>query len=99
MAANLVEMDTDAVQRIADGFEAASNVLQGVSKALEMAMNTLKMTAFIGLVGGLAVERYIAGIKPQIDRLAKYCDEVHKDLEVAIKKFVDGDEQGASRFY
>lgn len=97
--ANLVEMDTDRVQQIADGFETAANVLETVSKVLEAAIMTLKVTAFIGLVGGLAVERYLSAIKPQIDRLAEYCEEIHRDLETAIDKFQNGDEQGASRFY
>lgn len=94
-----VYMDTDAVQSIADGFETASEILQTVSKALEIAMNTLRATAFIGLVGGLAVERYLSILKPQIDHAQDFCEEIHRDLETAIQNFINGDEEGASRFY
>jgi hypothetical protein len=72
-----VYMDTDAVQHIADGFETAADVLGAVNTALEAAMQLLRMTAFVGLVGGLALERYIA----------------------SIQNFINGDEEGASRFY
>lgn len=94
-----VYMDTEAVQGIADGFETAADVLQAVSRALQVAMDTLKATAFIGLVGGMAVERYLSVIKPQIDNMAEYCEEIHRDLESAIQHFENGDEEGASRFY
>lgn len=94
-----VLMDTDRVQMMATGFEAASTVLHTVASVLEAAMNLLKVTAFVGLVGGLALERYLAAIHPQIIDLAEYCTEIHDDLETAIQKFIAGDEEGASRFY
>lgn len=94
-----VEMDTDKVQAMADGFEAASEILQGVSAALQGAMDLLKSTAFVGLVGGLAVERYLAFIKPKIDNLAAYCAEIHGDLEAAIQAYMRGDAEGATRFH
>lgn len=94
-----VYMETDRVESIADGFERAADVLRMVSKALEAAMMLLKSTAFIGMVGGMAVERYIATIKPQIDDLADYCDEICGDLHTAVQLFINGDEEGASRFY
>lgn len=94
-----VYMDTEAVGNISEGFGTAADVLQSVSKALEVAMQTLRATAFIGLVGGLAVERYLSAIKPQIDNLAEYCQEINGDLKAAIEHFENGDEEGASRFY
>jgi flagellar biosynthesis chaperone FliJ len=94
-----VYMDTDAVQKIADGFEKASDVLQTVSRVMEALMNTLRTTAFMGFVGGMAYERYLASLKPRIDYLAEYCEEIHRDLEEAIEHFINGDEEGASRFY
>ena len=94
-----VFMDTDAVEKIADGFDTASQVLEGVSKALEVIMNTLRATAFIGLVGGLAVERYLSFLKPQVDNMAEYCAEINQDLKTAVRLYINGDKQGSSRFY
>lgn len=94
-----IYMDTDRVQQIADGFEMAADILEAVNKVLEAAMMTLRTTAFVGLVGGLAVERYIASIQPQVQHLAEYCEEIHRDLESAIEHYMNGDELGASRFH
>jgi hypothetical protein len=62
-----VYMDIDAVQGMASRFDQISDVLKNVSKALEIAIITLRVTAFVGLVGGAAVERYLSRIKPQVD--------------------------------
>lgn len=45
-------MDFDRMKQISEGFMTASDTLQKVSKALEAAMMVLKMTAFVGFVGG-----------------------------------------------
>ncbi len=92
-------MDTERVQEIADGFETAAEVLEGVSNALEIAMMTLRTTAFMGFVGGMAVERYISTIQPHVEEMAVFCEEIHTDLEKAIQHYMNGDEEGASRFY
>lgn len=94
-----VEMDTDRVEEIAKDFSTMADVLWAVSKALEALMRILQTTAFIGLVGGYAVERYIAYIKPKIENLAQYCEEISSDLSFAVQAFINGDEEGASRFY
>lgn len=96
---SVVFMDTDRVQKIADGFDTASSALTAVSAALGIAMNTLRATAFIGLVGGIALERYIAAIKPQIDHMAEYCAEMHTDLEMAADSYIKGAQEGACRFF
>jgi len=99
MAGNMdVYMEPDEVQKIAQGFGQAGDVLRAVSKALEAAMTLLKVTAFVGLVGGMALERFIAAIKPQVDSLAAYCDEINRDLNIAITNYRNGDFEGAGRF-
>lgn len=94
-----VFMNVPAVRKMSRNFSAISRVLKNVSKTLQILMNVLKGTAFVGLVGGLAVERYISMIKPQIDRLAKDCAEVGKDLTAAADAYERGDAQGALRFH
>lgn len=77
-------MDTDAVRKMAGGFDDMSQVLKAVSMALEAAMMILKTVAFVGFVGAIAVERYLANIKPKVDKLAAKCGEMGQDLNQAV---------------
>lgn len=70
MASPDVQMDIPVVEDMANKFKSTSDVLKGVSKALQIAIMILKMTAFVGLVGGLAVERFLSWLKPQVDEMA-----------------------------
>lgn len=94
-----VYMDVAAVENMSKQFGTIGNVLKGVSNALEVAMNILKGTAFIGLVGGIAVERYIASLKPIIDDLSKKSIEIGGDLAASARAYQNGDAQGSTRFY
>lgn len=67
------------VKAMGQGFLTMSQVLKVISGILEVQMNILRTTAFIGLVGGLAVERYISIIKPRVDTLSKLCAELSED--------------------
>lgn len=98
MAIEGVYMDTEAVGQMASKFKELGDVLKGVSKALQMAMMILKTTAFVGLVGGLAVERYLAQIQPRIEKLGEKMVELSGDLEGAIRAYRDGDLSGSQRF-
>ncbi len=93
-----VSMDYEAVDAMADGFANAAEVLEAVSSALEVAIGILKATAFFGLVGNLALASYLENIKPNVDRLAGTCDELHYDLLGAISSLRDGDLTGSQRF-
>lgn len=93
-----VSMDYDAVQRMSDGFRTASDTLEAVSRALEVAIGILKATAFFGLVGNLALANYLENIKPNVDRLAATCQELSMDLMGAIVSLRDGDYSGSQRF-
>jgi len=86
------------VQAMADGFNAAADSLQNVSKALELAISILKASAFFGLVGNMALAQYLEGIKPNVDRLSNTCDELNHDLVGAIHYLRDGDQTASSRF-
>jgi uncharacterized membrane protein len=93
-----VSMDYDAVQKMSDGFSTSSDVLKAVSQALEVAIGILKATAFLGLVGNLALASYLEGIKPNVDRLSATCEELSLDLIGAIVSLRDGDYSGSQRF-
>jgi len=84
---SIVFMDPDRVLVIAKGLDTVSAVLKAVSTTLEGLMEVLKATAFIGLVGGTAVERYIASIKPPIDQLAQLCSDLSKDANNSVQKW------------
>ncbi len=62
--ANERHMEPAKVRAMGQALEAISGILKAVSTVLEVQMTILKTTAFIGLVGGLVVERYLAMIKP-----------------------------------
>jgi hypothetical protein len=72
-------MDPAKVRAMGQTLETISSILKAVSTVLEVQMMILKTTAFIGLVGGLVVERYIAQIKPKVDELAKFTAELSQD--------------------
>lgn len=93
-----VYMDIPRVQNMAEAFGNFGEVLQGVAKALEIAISILRTTAFVGLVGGFAVERYLSMVKPRVENLAKKMEELQKDLKGAIRHYQNGDESGSRRF-
>lgn len=87
-------MDFDRMKQISEGFKDAAELLQKVSQALEAAMLVLKMTAFVGLVGGAALERFINIIKPRIDDLAKNFIEMSDDINGAIDLYRTAQQAG-----
>lgn len=78
------KMDYERVESIAKGFEEAGNILKTIDTALQALLMILRTTAFIGLVGGIAVERYISGIQPIVKELSQYCLDDSQDLRQAI---------------
>jgi hypothetical protein len=87
-------MDPDKLRAVSQGLNGVSMVLKGVSAVLEVQMNILKFTAFIGLVGGAAVERYLAYLKPQIDEMAKKSQELSERLDKEIAQWVAAQQKG-----
>jgi hypothetical protein len=94
-----VDMDVPAVRNISKNFGNISNVLKNVSKVLQTLITTLRTTAFVGNVGGLALAQYMEQIKPTIDTMAENCAELSKDLSASVDAFERGDAQGATRFF
>lgn len=94
-----VYMDIPAVRSFSKTFNTISETLETVSKALEALANILKATAFIGLVGGMAVVHFIEMVQPPIEEMAEKCAEISQDLSAAVDAFERGDAIGATRFY
>ena len=93
-----VYMDIPVVEKMADSFGNFAEILQAVSKAMEAAMMILRATAFVGLVGGAVVERWIGMMKPNVDKMAAKMDELSRDVDSAVRSYRDGDNTGSSRF-
>jgi len=94
-----IYMEIPAVQQMAKTFEQLGEILEAVSKVLDGLSMTLKVTAFMGLVGGLAVAFFIDRINPQLKDLAEKCQELSEDVEASVTAYENGDATGATRFY
>jgi len=94
-----VYMDVPAVRQIAKSFGQIGEVLENVARVLEALVNILRGTAFIGMVGGLAVAQFIDSIKPYIQQMSEKCHELNKDLDASVSAFERGDQLGATKFY
>lgn len=92
-------MDVPVVRDFAKKFQEISEALTRVVNVLNTLSNILKTTAFIGMVGGAAVQQFIDMIKPYIEQVAAKCAEVSKDVSVSVDAFERGDELGAARFH
>jgi len=93
-----VYMDIPQVQKMAQTFGSFGDILHGVSQALQAAITILQVTAFIGLVGGTAVEAYLNMIKPRVDQLSNKMHELQGDITGAISNYETGDQSGSARF-
>jgi hypothetical protein len=98
MAGDGVYMEIPAVQEMARQFENIHDTLKQISSLLQAAIDVLKSTAFIGLVGGFAVLVFAERIKPIIDQLAERCSETSSDIKQAIQDYMNGDEAGERLF-
>jgi len=93
-----VSMDYAVVESMAEGFRGAAESLQAVNRALETAAAILRASAFVGMVGNLALAEYLDNIQPNVARLAATCDELNSDLLGAVASLRDGDLSGSQRF-
>lgn len=93
-----VYMDIPQVQKMAESFKNFGDTLRDVAKKLEAAITVLKLSAFVGLVGGYAVQHFLQIVKPRVEKLAQKMDELSGDLTGAINHYRDGDESGSSHF-
>jgi hypothetical protein len=99
MSDSQVYMNIPEVRGIAKSLQTISEVLTNVARVLDVLINTLKATAFIGLVGGYAIAQFLEMIKPQIEKMAEKCAELNRDVEASVTAYENGDAEGATRFY
>jgi len=99
MAKNEVFMNITAVKKMGSTFDDIGDVLNGISKVMQFLLNTLRATAFVGMFGGWALQSYLEQVKPIIDRLAKQCKEIGKDLLFSVQAYERGDATGKTRFH
>lgn len=97
--ADKVYMEVPAVRQIAKNFKTVGDTLDNVAKVMEALANILKGTAFVGMVGGLALAQYIDSTKPHIQKMANKCKELFSDLNKSVDAYERGDGLGATRFY
>ena len=97
--ADKVFMNVPAVRQIAKNFKQIGDTLENVVRVMEALVNILRGTAFVGLVGGLALAQFIESIKPQIQQMARKCQELFSDLNKSVDAYERGDALGATRFY
>lgn len=94
-----VYMNVPEVRNIAKLFNQISEVLTNVGNVLEALSETLKNTAFIGLVGGTAAALVIDTVRPEIEKRAELCAEISRDVDASATAYEAGDQQGATLFY
>jgi uncharacterized protein YukE len=90
--ANTSTMDYEAIQKISNQFGSLSDKFKKVAKVLQAAILILKASAFVGTFGSAALERYLSGILPHMNRLAGTTSEMAGDLAKAIAERKEADE-------
>ncbi len=98
MATQVVEMDYDVIQAVSKGFNQVAEALKKIGKALQIAIQILRATAFASLGTGEAMARWLEGILKAVENLAKVCLEFSADLARAITDHKVGDIKGKRYF-
>jgi len=88
----------DEMGRAIKKYQQIGDTLTKVDQALYAALMILKITAFVGLVGGKIVEAYIERVRPIIQKAAKKCDEISEDLQRAVEIFAQARGETAPKF-
>ncbi len=91
-------MAYEQVNAMANTFNTTGEVLDAVSKALEVAIMAAHAAAFFSFGGSELLAQWLEGIKPHVEKLSKMSYEVHKDIQSAIKFVQTGDTDGSRRF-
>lgn len=98
MATDVVEMDYDVIQAVSRGFRQISDALKKIGKALQIAVQILRATAFLSAGINEAMARWLEGIQKAVENLAKVCMEFSGDLARAITDHKKGDIKGRRYF-
>jgi hypothetical protein len=94
-----VYMEVPAVRAMAKKCREIADILRAVLKVLEALALMLKVTAFVGQVGGRAAALVVEQFKQFITTLIDNIDELGRDLDVSVTAYEKGDAEGATRFY
>jgi hypothetical protein len=97
MADQVVEMDYDEIQKVADNFMEDADQCRMIAKILEGIIEVLKIVAKI-LPFVQKLVNWMEGIKNALEKLAAVEEEFSGDLEFAIGAHQKGDYAGMNRF-
>ncbi|MCB0033987.1 MAG: hypothetical protein KDE51_08210 [Anaerolineales bacterium] len=94
-----IYMDVDAVRSVSNQFAELSEQIAASNKRLEVLFTVLRVTAFVGLIGGKSMQSFIDQIKPRLSNLTDHYQMLSQDLEATVKAYERGDATGSTRFY
>lgn len=97
--ADQVYMDIPAVRGVSKTCQQVGETLAKVNQTMEGLVTLLRTTAFMGLVGGLALAQFMDSIRPYVEQVSQKCLELSSDLDASVTAYEKGDQQGATRFY
>jgi uncharacterized protein YukE len=97
MADQVVEMDYEEVQKVADNFKDDAEKCKMIAKILEKVVQALK-ASFFGAILFAKLIKWLEGIQKALENLAAVETEFSEDLEFAIQQHKIGDYAGMSRF-
>jgi len=98
MASAVVEMDYGVVEGIAKGFDTAHEMLQAISQALEVAIESLRAASFVSFGTTAALAQTLEFFKKIADNLMKLCVEFAGDLRRAVGDHERGDYKAGAYF-
>jgi hypothetical protein len=98
MASAVVEMDYDAMENIAKGFDTANDVLSMIDKALEVAIQSLRAASFVSFGTTEALAKTLEFFQKIVQNLQKVCTEFARDIRDAVRDHRTGDYKAGSYF-
>lgn len=98
MAETTVEMTYAPIQAVSKGFQTMAQTLKTIGKALEIAIQILRASAFASMGTSLAMANYLDVIKQKVEKLGKLCTEFSNDLKRAVDDHKKGDYRAGSYF-
>ncbi|MCB0209715.1 MAG: hypothetical protein KDJ52_10310 [Anaerolineae bacterium] len=92
-------MDTARVKKIARKLRKLADTLGGIIKALTAAINLLKATSFLSFGTNQALIAFLNVIKKQLEKEKAKLEELSRDVDAAVRSYLDFDQHGKTRFY
>jgi hypothetical protein len=98
MATQVVQMEYDVIQSVADGMMTAKDVVLAVAQAMHMILEGFKMSSFLCPPLIVYYTQWQELIKKKSKTLADKLEEMSNDLKLAIGDHKRGDVQGKAYF-